>query len=571
MTRSEILAILEFLETSRGAGLSVLGVEARDPVWMMTIALLRCHYSYQRITISSLADASGTAYSTALRQIERMVCAGLLSRDRDPEEPKLVFIEPTETLLHNFHDYCAGLKQSIGKSFGLRHHKSEAVVFGGAHLAACIIGPPRKIAPALRLDGPLRLLLKDEPVFLTLKRMEAEISVFLNTDIEIELLAYDPLNQTIIENGRADRSSYDIVAVDVPWLGRMAMERSLLPLDGYLQRGKLNPFDFFAAAWSSAHSQGRQLGIPASPTAELLLYRKDIFEKHGIDPPETAQSVLSAARAMHRPARGKYGIAWNAGRGQPLGQTFIQTMAAFGSPPVNLRRFGTGYDNDTPWEELRPTLDHETGRAALDYLMDLATVSPPGIADMDWTGRTRCYRNGEVAMCYEWSTNTSQFEGDPASPASGNTGYLVHPGRQPGSGVSPMGGFVYAIPRNLPQDRQREIWRALEWLASPEVTKYLMLNGSPAKFLHSVSADPDVPEAAPAMRAMAAFERRNQLQTWPRPPIPFMASIMRIVGQEVHDAIWGTADAADVLSRAENRIRPLLDMLKEDHAPKHPS
>lgn len=530
---------------------------------MMSIALLRRHFNNQRITITALAGASGTAYSTALRQIEKMVQTGLLVRVHDPAEPKLVFIEPTDRFLDNFKEYCTSLKLCVGRAFGLGRSHDKAFVFGGTHLAARIIGPPHRLKPALNLDGPLRFLLKDEAVFLTLQRMQSEISVHLDAEVRIELLDYDQLNQKIIQNGRATLSDYDIVAVDVPWLGRMVLEDSLLPLDGFLRHSKLNPFDFFAAAWSSGNCHGQQMGIPASPTAELLLYRTDIFAAQGIDPPETAEAVVAAARRLHRPDRGRYGIAWNAGRGQPLGQTFIQTMAAFGSPPVNLRRVGAGYDTDTPWHSLRATLDHEAGHAVLDYLMELADLSPPDISRMDWTRRTDCYRNGEVAMCYEWSTNTLQFENDPASPASGNTGYQIHPGRQAGGGVSPMGGFVYAIPRNLPPDRQRAIWRVLEWLVSPEIAKCLLLNGSPAKFQHSVSADPEVPQQGPAMQAMAAMEQLNLLQTWPRPPIPFMASIMKIVGQELHDVIWDGAQAAGVLGRAEQRIDQFFEVLKK--------
>lgn len=562
MTRSEILAILKFLEKSRSSGLGSLGIEVRDPIWMMTIALLRRHYSNQRITISSLAEASGGSYTTALRQIDRMVAAGLLDRVRDPGTPKLVFIEPTDALRQNFRDYCIKLKHHIGAAFGLGKSDEDRFVFGGAHLAANIIGGPRKLAPPLRLDGPLRLLLKDEPAFLTLERMKAEIEVYLNAEIEMELLDYETMNQRVIENGRAARSAYDIIALDVPWLGRMALEGALLPLDDFLQRSLLNPFDFYATAWESGRCRGQQLGVPASPTAELLLYRKDLLGAHGLAPPRTAEEVIAAARFLHRPEAGTCGIAWNARRGQALGQTFIQVMASFGSPPVTLRRHGAGYDQDTPWEELWPTLANEAGRAALDYLIALASVSPPDIAKMDWESRTESYRNGEVAMAYEWATNTLRFEEDPNSPACGRTGYLLHPGLTAGTGVSPMGGFVLGIPANMDPPRQRSVWRVLEWLASPEVVKCLSKNGSPVTFLHSVSADPELPKPLPAMKAMAAMERRGELQTWPRPAVPFMASMMRIVGHEVHDVIWGSGDAKSVLSRAENRIRPLFETLR---------
>ena len=561
--RSEILAILKFLENSRSMGLTVLGIAARDPVWMMTIALLRRHYSNQRITISSLAEASGTSYTTSLRQIDRMVTSGLLRRVRNPEQPKLVYIEPTDMLLLNFRGYCLELKTQIGTAFGLEKADEAGFVFGGAHLAAKIIGAPRKLSPPLRLEGPLRLLLKDEPTFLALERMAAEISTGLNTPVEFDILEQEPLERRVIENSRAGTSAYDIVALDAAWLGKMSLENVLLPLDEFLQHSDLNPFDFYASTWELGRCMSRQLGVPIAPTAELLLYRKDLFDEHGLAPPETAEQVVAAARSLHRPERGRFGIAWNAARGQPLGQTFVHVMAAFGTPPVNLHKYGVGYDNDTPWDELRPTLDNAAGHMTLDYLQELAALSPPEIADMDWSQSSASYRKGETAMSYAWSTRASQIENDANSPARDRTGYLVHPGRRPGSGVSTMAGFVLAIPSNALPDRQHSAWRALEWLARPELTKRLIVNGSPAKFMHSVAADPEVTGALPPMAAMASMERRGHLQTWPRPPIPFMVSIMRILGQEIHDVIWGGAQRSDVLARAENRILPLFNSLRE--------
>jgi len=563
MTRSETLAILKFLENSRSTGLTVLGIAARDPVWMMTIALLRRHYANQRITISSLAEASGTSYTTSLRQIDRMVTTGLLRRVRDPEQPKLVYIEPTDKLLLNFQGYCLELKAQIGAAFGLEKADEDSFVFGGAHLAAKIIGAPRKLSPPLRLEGPLRLLLKDEPTFLTLERMAAEISACLTTQVEFDIVGYELLEQTVVENSRAGTSAYDIIALDAAWLGGMSLENVLLPLDEFLQHSDLNPFDYYASAWELGRNMGRQLAVPIAPMAELFLYRKDIFTEYGLASPETAEQVVAAARRLHRPERGRFGIAWNAARGQPLGQTFMQVMAAFGSPPVNLHKYGVGYDNDTPWEGLRPTLNNEAGNMTLDYLRELSALSPPDIAEMDRNRRIQSYKNGATPMCYAWSTDTSQIEDDPNSPARDRTGYLLPPGHRRGSGVSTMGGFVLAIPSNVSADRRHSAWRALEWLLRPELTKRLIKNGSPAKFMHSVAADPEVPSALPAMEAVASLERSGQLQTWPRPLIPFIAAITRILGEEIHDVIWGGAERSDVLSRAESRILSLLNSLRE--------
>jgi multiple sugar transport system substrate-binding protein len=96
------------------------------------------------------------------------------------------------------------------------------------------------------------------------------------------------------------------------------------------------------------------------------------------------------------------------------------------------------------------------------------------------------------------------------------------------------------------------------------MTKCLIRNGSPARFLHSLSGDPEVPRASPAMDVVDNLQRRGSLQVWPRPPIPFITSLMRIVGQEVHAVIWDGAPAKDVLVRIENQLKPMFDSLSAE-------
>jgi multiple sugar transport system substrate-binding protein len=561
MTNSEILAILKFLEDTRSRGLTALGVDARDPYWMMTIALLRRYYSKQRTTISSLAQSSGTAHATATRHIDRMIEAGLLVRTRTREEPKLVFIDPTGTLLDKFNDYSRLFKTKMGLAFGLDHGSEEDFVFGGAHLAARIVPRPSKMSPPLGLKSPLRILLINEPTFLVLERMKGELSTLLGSEIEITILDYEELNQKVIENGKASCSEYDLIAIDAPWLGRMAIEEIVMPIDNELSTRNLNPFDFYTAAWEAACCKGRHWGVMMAPTVELLLYRKDVLGEIGLEAPRTADEVVAVAKKVHNPNRSFFGISWNAAAGQPLGQTFIQVMAAFGSPSVNLNRYGAGYDLQTPWDKIRPTLNNEAGERTLEYLSELVDFSPPNIEIMDWNARTNAFRLGQTAMSYEWSGRTSVFEEDIASPARGNTGYAPHPTLDGNPGIAPMGGWLLGIPANIDPVRKRGALRALQWLATPEFTKCLIKNGSPARFLHSLDKDPDIPFPSPAQEVVASLERLGQVHLWPRPPVPYITTLMRVVGQEVHDVIWGSGCRANVLARAENRLKPLFESL----------
>ena len=181
----------------------------------------------------------------------------------------------------------------------------------------------------------------------------------------------------------AKASRYDIVAVDLPWIGEFAERGVLLPLDSIMDVGRLDTTDFHPMGWRAAHWAGRPYGAPSQTTPELLFYRRDLFAEAGLEPPRTTDDVLAAARYFHRPARGRYGIAWNAARGTPLGHTFIMACADFGQPVMNLRRAEFGFDPDPPAvESLRATIDTPLGLEAAEYLRALLAYSPPDILSM---------------------------------------------------------------------------------------------------------------------------------------------------------------------------------------------
>jgi multiple sugar transport system substrate-binding protein len=49
-------------------------------------------------------------------------------------------------------------------------------------------------------------------------------------------------------------------------------------------------------------------GVPADAWGQLLLYRTDLFEQAGLDVPDTYDTILAAAQALHDPGSNLYGI-----------------------------------------------------------------------------------------------------------------------------------------------------------------------------------------------------------------------------------------------------------------------
>ena len=85
-----------------------------------------------------------------------------------------------------------------------------------------------------------------------------------------------------------------------------------------------------------------------------------------------------------------------------------------------------------------------------------------------------------------------------------------------------------------------------------------MLNGSRTAPRYSVGADPEVRGMSPIFEAVDAMSLRDELQYWPRPPIPEIAAIIEICGQEIHDMLRGIITPRIALQRAQSRAEDAL-------------
>ena len=172
----------------------------------------------------------------------------------------------------------------------------------------------------------IRLIAVSDPVFKVMQQIHDEMEKMAGGKIELTVLPFDTLHQQVLLNSQNAESRYDIVAVDLPQFGEY---KSLL-LDLTPQAGKMDHSDFQAAAWEGVIHDGKILAIPIQPHPEIFAYRTDLFQAAGIAaPPKTTDDVLADAKQLNHPEKNVAAICWNAARGTPLGQTFLQTLGAF--------------------------------------------------------------------------------------------------------------------------------------------------------------------------------------------------------------------------------------------------
>ncbi len=474
-SRAEMLGTIAFLESLCDEIDTAFEPNTPNPHLNMCLHLIRSHLEGRIVTSSSLAASARVPYATAVRKLADLTASGLIEQRPRSKTGKSFSLHPSGALLNAWIQLGDRVRRLAVQSFVPESHSAPAseYYFGGSYMQGkALIQPPSVLPHPLTVPGGLRILVHGDPTFMVMENLKRQFEQMVGTKINQRAFSIDRLHEEALRNAARTASRYDLIAVDLPWIGEFAEKGVLLPLDAVMDVDRLDPGDFHTAGWRAAHWDGRPYGVPSQTTPELLMYRRDLFADAGLEPPRTSDQVLAAAKALHEPRRGRYGIAWNAARGTALGHTFIMACADFGQPILNLDPIAGGFDADQlARDDLYPTIDTPRAEAAAEYLMALLDYSPPDILSMSWYERIRPYAAGRVAMAYGYTLLAPYFELDPSSPAHGTTGYLPHPAGPLGATIAPVGGYVLAIPANLPPERHEAAVEALIAFTSPEAQK----------------------------------------------------------------------------------------------------
>ena len=561
MTRDELLRILSFVDQIRNVSERESSLSGSDPRWNILSYAMRRHLEGKLITINSAVSAAGVPYGTARRRLNDLLEEGLLLKRPRSVSGKSVSLHPSRRLIEEFETLAMSLKSVVGTAFGFTAdgRPIEDLYFGGSYMTSRILSYPMAMRAGIGFDRKIRILSPIDPTFRTLSDESGNLNELCGTIFEIVNLPLAQLHDEIIAHHARGASDYDIIAIDLPWIGELADGGVIRPIDDILSDTGFDGSDFHTAAWRGSSWAGRHYGLPIQPTPELLFCREDLLGEAGIALPETAEEVLEAARRLHRSRMNLAGIVMNFGRGIPVAHSFVQTLASFGQPIIALDRLGDEFDLEhlAP-ENYRPMVDSEAGRATAEFLLELRQFSHRESLSCDWDKRIAIFSKGEAAMTFGWSIRAAKFELDPMSPAHGKVAFLPNPPAAGAQTVSPLGGFALAMPAGLPEPRVRQAWKAMEYLTRPELLKWYVQNGNLTSPRFSTSADPEVQAISRMIGAVDAMERRGELQIWPRPPVPEFQGILDVLGQRIYLMLQGAVSVTQSLKQAQSDIDAIM-------------
>ena len=561
MTEHELLRIITFLERVRQPFQELVPIAEEDATWNLLLFLIKNHLTGTPVAISTLASVAKAPHATAMRRIHALIERGDILQEPLGEGSKRFKLRPSETLLDSFIHYARKIKFLLAETFGLRSKgdSDEDFYFGGSYFAAQIIPPPRLIESLFRGKHEIQFLLNDDNYFLSMRNMWADFRNNMASRKNFDLRKLPQLHERLVENADKAVSEYDIVAINAPWLGEAVKKKLVIPLDEHIRSAGLSSLDFHPSVWSMGSWRGQQFGIPIYCTIELLAARSDLFEKDKIEYPTTFEKTVAAAKHFHAPAKNRYGIAWNGGRGMPIASTFMFLMGCCGESILRIPKasLGLGVD-EARGDQLRPQIQSDAGLRVLDYLHRLTEFSPPDILEMDWDRRTISFLSGETALAYCWTVRAARFENDVNSAVKRKVRYLPQPRGPGGASNNPIGGFLLCIPSNARSDRVELAFEAIAWMTSPEAMKANVQNGFPVAPRFSVAADPEAAATSPIVSVVDRLAKRNLLKGWPRPPVPEYLSLEAILGEEIHRALRKETSDKEALENAQTQADQIM-------------
>ncbi len=356
--------------------------------------------------------------------------------------------------------------------------------------------------------------------------------------ITMDELGYTDLRQKLVADFVAHTAQYDLVTTDIVWSGEFAANKNTVDLTDLIAKdsAELQLNDILPVMWTEGEYQGRQFAFPLGGYANVLNYRKDLFDAAGIKPPTTQEEMLAAAQKLTDASKGIYGIAL-LGAGSAGAQDFMAFVQQHGG-----------------------TILDETGKAqvntpdnvkTLDFFGSLFKYAPAGNADYWWDQRETAFRQGTVAMMEGWSISRNDYEDPNMSQVVGKVDITKAPvaqGMQPKYG---FGGWGIAINADSAKQKQEAAWLFIKWLASPDVQKEWVLHRGPP-LRTSTMQDPAIVKALPWMPTLLESFTKGDGNY--RPRIPQYGIIEDALGTYVNSFLVGKDTAQSALDKAQAQI-----------------
>jgi len=351
----------------------------------------------------------------------------------------------------------------------------------------------------------------------------------------------------------AAQGGADLPILDSQWIGEAVKGGHILELTDWMKKN-MEIEDYIPAALSAYGEfplgSGRYYGAAAMADVQLLVYRKDLFQKAGLQPPKTWSELLKQAQAFKK--SGMDGFVWY----------WCGSAACYDQVQVAWNQIAWSFGGEL-WDpktyKVEGVLNSPENVTALEFAQELYKTGPEGAGNFTYNEVVDAICTGKAAMTSIWAGFGPVFLDKKGCKESDNLGFAVPPGER--KHYLSLGGQGISV--NAHTKNKEAALDFLKWFETKEVQlEWVKLGGDSAR--KSVLASDTFKNAAPYNPVFAeAYPLVKDFWN-----LPEYSAMLVVQGEQLNLSVTGQKDAKTALDTIAKEQQKILDKAYPGGPPK---
>jgi multiple sugar transport system substrate-binding protein len=353
-----------------------------------------------------------------------------------------------------------------------------------------------------------------------------------NPDIKVNLtfVAYEALHDKIV--AAAPAGTYDTVLVDVIWPAEFASKKMIVDITDRFPESERSKI--FAGGLKTTEYEGRYYGVPWILDTKYFFYNKNMLGEAGVNPPDTWDAVVGAARTLKSNGVVEYPLIWSWSQAEALMCDYTQLLGAYG---------GQFFDGSG-----KPAFNTGGGLQALEFMrmtLDEKLSNPASTESLEEDVR-RIISQGEAAMALNW-TYMFALANDPNESQVAGQIDIAHTPKGPTGAPGVNGSMGMAIANG--SQNQGAAWKYIQFMTSQNIqNQYAKLS---LPIWKSSYNDEQVIQALPEVVPVAKTQLNDMIL---RPVVTQYNDVSHTMQVEIQQALTGDKTPKQALDDAATAV-----------------
>lgn len=361
----------------------------------------------------------------------------------------------------------------------------------------------------------------------------------VKVDVEVGGATSEQQQQYLNTVLAAKDATLDVVLIDVIRPAQWAAAQWAEPLDSYLGADKDAVMAKYLPAYREANIVGgKVIALPYFADVQLLYYRKDLLEKHGVQPPKTWAELQASAEKIQK-AEGNAQLSGFQTAGAPIeGTVCTYLVPMWGAGGALTDKAG------------KLTLNTDAAKKPFELWDGLkkAGVTPPNLAEIPTDRIRQNMQAGNLIYGMTWGYVWNRSQNDADSTVKGKIGVVPLPGFTADKAATCIGGWQVAVTSF--SKNKAEAVKLIRWLSSPEVSKMQAIEASHMPVFPEVYNDADVLKANPWFKDALPVVQSARA----RPVSPRYTEVSEVIRTNMNAFLAGTKTADVALGDMQKRL-----------------